>query len=153
MKRILLIILLCAFKVHDGDTFTMDNGTVVRLWGVDAPEMKNPRAHCEEQLCLDEYGNFYRCANEATQYLIKLLSNKHITCVSRGTSYNRMIGDCYADNVRVSATMIHSGWAVEDRRFSMGRFTEIETVARLMHYGIWQGRFEMPWDYRKTCSK
>lgn len=152
MKRILLILLLCAFKVHDGDTFTMDDGTVVRLYGVDAPEMENPYTHCKEQFCTDGNGDIYRCANESRIYLENLLRNKQIVCVSRGTSYNRMVGDCKVDGFSVSNAMIISGMAVEDRRYSSGQFTKLEMIAKVNHIGFWSGHFEMPWDYRRNCK-
>lgn len=153
MKRILIILLLCAFKVHDGDTFTMDNGKVIRLFGIDAPEMENSHTHCKEQFCTDDNGDLYRCANGSRIYLENLLKNKQIVCVSRGTSYNRMVGDCKIDGLSVSNAMILSGMAVEDRRYSHGELTELETVARLNHVGVWSGHFEMPWDYRRGCGR
>lgn len=150
---LLMSLFLMAFKVHDGDTFTMDNGDKIRLYGVDAPEMENRYMHCEEQLCTDKSGNSYRCANESKLYLEKLLSSRTVKCTKHGMSYKRIVGDCMADNFSVSGSMILAGWAVEDRRYSKGTFTKFEMIARNNRLGVWQGSFMMPWDYRRSCRK
>lgn len=40
-----------------------------------------------------------------------------------------------------------SGWAVAFRRFSLD-YVQDEDLARRARRGIWEGNFDMPWDWR-----
>ena len=43
--------------------------------------------------------------------------------------------------------MVANGWAVAFRRFSSD-YAEDEERARRARRGLWEGSFEMPWDWR-----
>jgi endonuclease YncB( thermonuclease family) len=145
------ICFLCAFKVHDGDSFTRDNGQKVRLFGIDSPEMPNGR--CPEQTCLNKQGIKYRCAVEARDYLKHLIDGKKVTCKIKGRSYNRVVGDCYVNGMSISEEMVSSGWALREKKYSKERFRMAEITARLLKRGIWQGEFQDPAIYRWMCKK
>jgi hypothetical protein len=44
--------------------------------------------------------------------------------------------------------MVVAGLAVAYRRFSQA-YVDAEAEARAAKRGVWQGEFEMPWDYRE----
>lgn len=146
-----LILFLCAFSVHDGDSFTMDNGQKVRLFGIDAAEMANGHAQCPEQLCIQSNGMKYRCAAKARDYLVSLIDGKNVVCKAKGQSYDRMVGDCYVGKLSINEEMVKAGWAIELKRYSKKRFETAENKAKLSQSGIWQGEFETPAKYRNKC--
>ena len=43
--------------------------------------------------------------------------------------------------------MVERGWAVAFRKYSLDH-VDAENDAREARRGIWQGEFEMPWDWR-----
>jgi endonuclease YncB( thermonuclease family) len=45
--------------------------------------------------------------------------------------------------------MVRRGWAVEYTQFSKGRYSQEQAEAQREGLGIWSGRFEMPWDWRR----
>ncbi len=66
--------------------------------------------------------------------------------------YGRIVGECFVnlDGAPVSANglMVIAGHAVAYRRYSKD-FVAAEAAARAEKRGVWQGEFEMPWDWRR----
>lgn len=82
-------------KVIDGDTFEVDKGANVRLFGIDAPEL----GRCGSQ--------------EAKDVLEKLILNKKVRVSSLAKDpYNRKVALVYLDNKLVNNLMIESGWVI-----------------------------------------
>ncbi len=68
-----------AQTITDGDTIKQ-NGTIYRLWGIDAPETK--------QACADGW----RAGVEATKYIRELISRREVACEPRTTDrYGRTV--------------------------------------------------------------
>ena len=101
-------------RVIDGDTFEYENGTKIRLCGINAPERKDAGG------------------SEATAFLTEKIEGKQVTCrvVGGGTpcdgrssakSYNRTVAQCYID---IGDIMVEGGHAKDSPRYSGGRYAQ-----------------------------
>jgi len=138
--------------VTDGDSIRIDNRKI-RLVGIDAPELK--------QTC--QYGvTEYPCGKMSKEWLSLLVENVQITCsYSEKDRYKRILGVCYIGNIdsvsfkkkvkslELNSMMVKSGHAVAYRKYS-DVYIEDEEFAKINKKGIWIGKFEMPWDWRKN---
>jgi len=126
-------------SIVDGDTVVV-SGEKIRLYGIDSPESK--------QTCTAK-GKEWRCGEEATLALARLIKTRWITCIGdeRG-KYGRLIAVCYAGPVNLNATMVREGWALAYQQYSMTYVNE-EHVAQDAGVGIWRGEFIKPWEWRK----
>ncbi|WP_170326731.1 thermonuclease family protein [Ruegeria arenilitoris] len=97
--------------VRDADTI-VDDGTPVRLNGVDAPELDT------------------RSGQDAKRWMVNYLRGKSISCKLNGErTYDRWVGVCYADGEDVGAAVIAAGHALDCARYSGGRYKNLETRA------------------------
>lgn len=128
-------------RVTDGDTF--DIGPVrVRLHGIDAPEAG--------QMCETAEGAAWRCGEAATGRLRELAQGKIIRCVGRKRDpYGRLIAVCVVEGLELNAQMVEAGLAWAFVRYS-DDYASNEAKASAARAGIWQGRSDAPWDYRKA---
>ena len=96
-------------KVRDADTVVV-KGVPIRLNGVDAPE------------------NGTRAGNEATAAMKRYLRGKTLNCELNGDrTYDRWVGVCFTDEGDdIGAVMIASGYALDCRRYSGGRYRSLE---------------------------
>ncbi|HWT61014.1 MAG TPA: thermonuclease family protein [Ochrobactrum sp.] len=125
--------------VIDGDTVIL-NKVHIRLLGIDAPEM--------EQSC-QTGDRTYPCGREARNALRGRISGASIRCEKEGIDkYGRDLGRCYLGETDLNRWMVEQGWAV-----SYGDYRSEEAVARREKRGIWAGRFEMPYQWRKEHQK
>jgi endonuclease YncB( thermonuclease family) len=130
--------------VIDGDTIRLQ-GESVRLNGIDAPESR--------QLCDNASGGRYACGRAAANALDEFLAASRPTRCEFVTRdrYRRFVGTCFrADGADVSAWLVRNGHAVDWIRYSHGRYLSDQAVARADKAGIWQGEFQMPWDWRSA---
>lgn len=126
-------------RVIDGDTIDIA-GVRVRLFGIDAPE--------REQLCERGDGSRYACGLQATEALVAAISNLALSCTRRDIDpYGRMVAICLGSGGDVSAMLVEQGYAMAYRHYSHD-YVDEEDRAHRARLGIWQGRFEAPWDYR-----
>lgn len=112
-------------KVHDGDTLRCA-GESVRLYGVDAPEVRRGKTPAEA------------FAYEARDELIRLTRGR-VGCrfVDRDR-YGRFVGKCWSSrSPDVNAAVIRSGFATEYKRYSKGLYAEAERQARASRAGVW----------------
>lgn len=123
----------------DGDTIKI--GEVrVRLHGIDAPEKK--------QTCRNAAGNKYSCGEVATQRLAKILQNSMVECVTKDIDrYDRIVAECYIDEVNINALLVGEGLAVAYRKYSSD-YIEIEVEAKKARLGLWGGEFIEPTRWR-----
>ncbi|MBR0653156.1 thermonuclease family protein [Roseomonas terrae] len=126
--------------VVDGDTVSA-GGDRLRLNGIDAPEMA--------QVC-ERGGSGYQCGEQARVALGRLLGSGALTCETIGTDrYDRRVVRCVnAEGQDIAAAMVAGGWAMAYRQFSMA-YVPQEDEARARGRGIWAGRFEPPWEWRR----
>jgi endonuclease YncB( thermonuclease family) len=124
--------------VIDGDTIEI-RGQRIRLFGIDSPE--------SAQLC--QAGQKpYRCGQQAALALADRIGERTVRCQERDTDrYGRVVAVCYAGGEDLDRWMVEQGWAVAFRKYSLD-YVDAENDARKARRGIWQGEFEMPWEWR-----
>lgn len=127
----------------DGDTLDV-NGERVRLAGIDAPEAQQP--------CYRD-GNVWPCGSAAEKALVTLIEGRKVHCAPQNKDqYGRWIATCYTRvdgrSVNINAWLVRSGWAMDWKRYSDGRYRGAQQAAAQHNRGIWAGRFEKPWLWR-----
>lgn len=131
--------------VIDGDTIEI-GGERIRLAGVDAPEVR--------QRCLDASGLAYACGRLAAVALADYLAASRPTVCRRmgRDGFGRTVATCRrADGGDAGAFLVRRGHAVDWRRYSKGRYAIEQAAARSEGAGLWQGDFDMPWDWRRKA--
>ena len=127
-------------RIVDGDTIEI-GGTKIRLHGIDAPESK--------QTCMKADGSEYLCGEMATFALAEIIGTHWITCKGETTDrYKRRIAVCFAGPYDINAKMVRRGWALAYRRYSKD-YVDEENIARDTRFGMWQGEFMKPWEWRR----
>jgi len=88
-------------RVVDGDTFELDNGSKVRLIGIDAPE--------------DPLGKTPDCfAKESFQFLKELVEGKSVTLakdINNKDKYGRLLRYVFLDPIFVNEILVKKGFA------------------------------------------
>lgn len=118
--------------VHDGDTFTLSNGQKVRMFGIDAPELKQP------------FGVIAR------NYLTTVVKGKRVDLYCFDKSYKRAV--CLVDlhGQSVQRLMVGHGLAYDNPHYSKSFYGASERWAKSRKRGVWvqpDGGVR-PWDYR-----
>jgi endonuclease YncB( thermonuclease family) len=129
-------------SVIDGDTIEI-HGERVRFNGVDAPE--------SAQFCADAGGRMYRCGVRSAEALAEwLASSSPTTCkFVEYDQYGRFVGRCNrADGTSVQRWLVRNGHAMDWPRYSNGAFAKEQSAAEAEKIGIWQGKFQPPWEWR-----
>ena len=127
-------------KIIDGDTIHIDKNKI-RLHGIDAPEI--------DQTCTIK-NKVWNCGIESSLELKKLILDNNISCVvSDIDKYNRYIAECFINNKNINKLMVRNGWAIAYRYYSLD-FVEDEKLAEKDKNGLWQGKFQEPYLYRKS---
>lgn len=127
-------------RVMDGDTLRIGD-TKIRLWGIDAPERR--------QTCRGG-GGVYECGRDATAVLADLTRDRPVECTIKAWDrYRRAVAVCRTTAGELNAAMVRRGWAVDYRQYSRGAYRGEQAAARRERLGVWSGRFEMPWDWRR----
>ena len=122
-------------SIHDGDTITVLQGkqqVKVRLFGIDAPELKQP------------YGK------KSKQFLANLIAGQIVEVDENGKDrYKRTIGTIYLDGTDINAQMVANGYAWAYRKFSK-KYTAQESKAKKQDLGLWRDKEPIPpWEWRK----
>ena len=126
-------------SIHDGDTITVLQGKrqiKVRLFGIDAPELKQP------------YGK------KSKQFLVNLIAGKVVEVEENGKDrYKRTIGTIYLNGKDINAQMVANGYAWVYRKFSK-KYTPQESKAKSQKLGLWRDKEPTPpWEWRRLCFK
>ena len=122
-------------SIHDGDTITVLQGkqqVKVRLFGIDAPELKQP------------YGK------KSKQFLANLIAGEVVEVEENGKDrYKRTIGTIYLGDTDINAQMVASGYAWAYRKFSK-KYTAQESRAKSQRLGLWRDKESIPpWEWRR----
>lgn len=120
---------------HDGDTIRIE-GTRIRIWGIDAVELKQ---RCDS----------LACGEQARAILQNAISNQDVTCIPKGTSYDRIVAICTVNGQDIGRLMTQAGMALDAKRYSRGFYATDEAQARANQTGIWATNFENPAIWRK----
>ena len=135
-------------KIIDGDTIKI-NSKKIRLYGIDAPELKQKCKKPYLTIIFFTFTKDYPCGKISTQKLQKKINNKVITCkILDVDRYKRLIGECYKRNLNLNSWLVSNGYAVAYRKYSK-KYISNEINAKNEKKGLWQGKFEMPWDFRR----
>ena len=126
-------------KIIDGDSINM-NSDKIRLHGIDAPERK--------QRCIFEKKQ-WPCGKKSTIELKKLINNQIVKCIVKDIDiYNRYVATCSVNKIDINKMMVKKGWAIAYRYYSKDYIKE-EEYANKNKLGIWKGKFEEPYLFRK----
>lgn len=124
-----------AQTVTDGDTIKL-NGTIYRLWGIDAPEMK--------QWCGDYPAGVMAAATLET--LTK--GNGTIICERKDTDrYGRTVAICRVDGRDLGREMVQLGMAWAFTRYS-GDYVADEAQAKADYLGVHARSCLPAWEWR-----
>ena len=135
-------------QIIDGDTIKI-NSKKIRLHGIDAPEFMQKCKKPYLTIIFFTFTKDYPCGKISTQKLQKKINNKVITCkILDIDRYKRLIGECYKRNLNLNSWLVSNGYAVAYRKYSK-KYISNEINAKNEKKGIWQGKFEMPWDFRR----
>ncbi len=135
-------------QIIDGDTIKI-NSKKIRLYGIDAPEFKQMCKKPNLTIFFFTFTKDYPCGQISTQKLQKKINNKLITCkILDIDRYKRLIGECFKRNLNLNSWLVSNGYAVAYRKYSK-KYISNEINAKNEKKGIWQGKFEMPWDFRR----
>ncbi len=135
--------------VTDGDTLVVNGkrqrtrcvgGTRVRLFGIDAPELK--------QRCKHPSGRDFLCGRAAAAFLLEHVRGGTVECKGNSEDrYGRLIAVCFVDGKDLNTMMVGEGWALAYRDYS-NKYVPQENVARKASRGIWAMQFVAPWEWR-----
>ena len=161
MKKIVFIFFIVFFNslalgdtisgkalVIDGDTIKI-NSKKVRLFGIDAPEKKQKCKKLFLSIHILSFDKSYDCGIISTNKLKNKIKDHVIICKSKGKDrYKRIIAECFKNNTNLNSWLVRNGYAVAYLKYSK-KYLTAQNLAKKENRGIWQGKFEMPWDWRK----
>jgi endonuclease YncB( thermonuclease family) len=147
-----LVLLLCAapasaarvIDCHDGDTcqVVLDDGQVadVRLYGVDAPELRQPGGE----------------AARAALLRLTRPGDISVTAVTRDR-YGRLVARLRGMSGDVSGAMVRDGHAWVDPRYCTAAecvvWIQWQDAARAAGRGLWAGPAVPPWEWRAAVRR
>lgn len=106
-------------EVVDGDSLRL-GGVVVRLWGIDAIEKRNP------------------LGKESTEVLREMIQGRPVQCRQRDTDrHGRPVAKCFVEETDLGAEMVRRGWAGAYIRFTK-EYQQLEAAARAACRGVWR---------------
>jgi endonuclease YncB( thermonuclease family) len=127
-------------SVIDGDTIEI-HGQRIRLHGIDAPE--------KGQHCFDATNRPYRCGQRAAMALDEFISQSPVTCQEKDVDrYGRTVASCRVRGEDIELWLVRGGHAFAYRRYSSD-YIGAEQDAKNNRRGIWTGRPQPPWEWRK----
>ena len=130
--------------VIDGDTIRI-GGTRIGLSGIDAPELV--------QTCKTAEGAPWSCGTVAKARLEELIAGEAVTCygvTDRPDGDGRMLAVCKVlPRPYLNGELVGAGYALAYGRYSE-QYEPKERTARDRRAGIWDGRFEAPWLWRRA---
>ena len=126
-------------KISDGDS--LRSGKLkIRLHGIDAPELK--------QTCQGPDSDDWPCG-EASRAALARMVTRPLQCELRDVDrYGRLIMRCLAGETDIAEDLVSQGLAMAYRRYSTD-YVAAEEAAEAAAHGMWQGRFEPPWEWRR----
>ena len=126
-------------RIIDGDTIHIGKNKI-RLYGIDAPEIN--------QTCTINK-IIWECGLESSQALGSIILEEEVRCeIVDIDRYKRFVAKCIVNNINLNQYMVQNGWAIAYRYYS-NDFINDEEIAEKNKAGIWQGKFQNPYLYRK----
>lgn len=124
-----------AQSITDGDTLKL-NGTIYRLWGIDAPE--------SNQACPDGWA----AGRMATTRLQALVSGRNVICEAKDKDrYGRTVAICRASGEDLGAILVSEGLAWAFVRYSSD-YVRQEERAKAAGLGVHAHDCTPAWEWR-----
>lgn len=128
--------------VSDGDTFFIGDHKV-RLWGVDAPEMKQPFLHRVS-------GQSVPAGRHAQQALRRIVKGRTVTCqIKHRDDFGRIVAQCFVGTEDIGRILVQQGHALDWPHYSRGLYADDEQYARSRGNGIHTTSYTQPWIWRR----
>jgi endonuclease YncB( thermonuclease family) len=126
-------------QVLEGDLISV-NGAIVRLYGIDAPELG--------QTCYSRAGRAYDCGEASRAVLDRLIGTAEVAC----TLYSRLstreeVGRCFVGRTDIAGRLVRGGWAFTLPSLS-NRYEGLQARAQARRAGLWSGQAARPWVWR-----
>ncbi len=127
--------------VKDGDTFVLRSGDKVydiRLFGVDAPEKKQPGG------------------KDAEMFLVRLIGRKQVKVEVTGKDHGRLVGKVYYGKIYINHELVELGHAWHDKRYAPKDkdLAAAQSKAKDHKRGLWLDPAPVPpWEWRKGDHK
>ena len=141
--------------VIDGDSLALKSGEIVRLWGIDAPEIDQKCARTAGELTAATAAIGWHCGRSAKRYLESFFKPQvRFKCERRGKDiYERTIAQCFAINLKgerhdIGKSLVAAGYAVDYERYSKGHYVADQKYASEHKLGLWGGGFINPEAWR-----
>jgi endonuclease YncB( thermonuclease family) len=139
--------------VHDGDTFTLEGGQRVRIFGIDAPELHQ---QCRaDAVHAPGPSHCVPCGEAARTALEGLILGKEVHCGNRGRSYDRVVGECSVGKTQIGPWMLTHGQAVVYQQYlrkgDRAAYLGAEAGAKRANEGIWAMTMIPPAQWRKRA--
>ena len=133
--------------VVDGDTI-MINNIKIRFSGIDAPESYYKG---KEQFCLKGEEKI-SCGELSKIFLIEKIRNQKVKCEieAKTDRYKRKLGECFVEGKSLSRILVKNGYAFDYPRYSKKKYLEEQEYAKANNLGLWDMKFEFPWNFRKN---
>ena len=120
-------------SVHDGDTFTDEEHTIYRLYGVDTAEISNQFNDFHTTLGIEQI-----YAYEAMEFVKNRINNRNVTVLKIATDkYNRTVARIIYDKKDLSIELIKAGLArmayintIKDSPYETNDFNYYEKLMR-----------------------
>jgi endonuclease YncB( thermonuclease family) len=128
----------------DGDTIRAGDGAEYRIFGIDAPELR--------QGCNESNGKSWLCGRAAKAKLTTLIKGGNVNCEARATDrFGRIVAVCSAEGVPdLGEAMVRDGYAIDLGGAAGNSYASAETEAKDAKRGIWRGTFDRPSDWRQA---
>ena len=136
--------------IIDGDTIKI-NDQIIRFGGIDAPESFY---RGKKQVCyLNEKEVF--CGELSKEKLKEKIGSNIISCKKEKNKdiYRRTLAECFVNGESLSTFMVRNGYAFDFVRYSKEKYAKDEEYAKTNKLGIWNMKFEYPWEWRKKIRE
>ena len=135
--------------IIDGNSIKI-KGQSIRLVGIDAPEKKQLCKKAYISLFIFTFSKSYRCGETSTNSLKKFINDQIVLCKTEEKKdfFKRYLGTCFKGKRNINSWLVKNGHALAFRKYSKEYLKE-ELYAKNNKIGLWQGTFEMPWEWRK----
>ena len=136
--------------VVDGDTIKI-KGEQIRFGGIDAPESYY---RGKKQTCIEDDKKVF-CGQISKDKLIEKIGNNSLNCKiqKKKDRYKRSVGECFLKDESLSVFMVRNGYAFDWPYYSKGKFANDQEYAKINKLGIWNMKFEYPWEWREKIRK
>lgn len=121
------------------------NDRYVRLYGIDAPD--------NDQICSNANGMSYNCGQDAVSWVRNWIDNNVIDCYILQVNPNgEDVAVCFWGEYDIAAGLVGAGWGIANTNETT-IYTPYERKAQNSNYGLWNGTFYSPQDWRNIKSE